>query len=157
MVFDLLALCEVDGVFADVRCKIRDALDVSRHQQQLDRLRDCRWMLHHPRQQHTERRFHQCVDSIARALANDPEVLLLDEPASALDPIATQRIEELLYELRKELTVVIVTHNLQQAARIANYTAFFLLGHLVEAGPTEQVFTRPREERTEAYVTGRFG
>jgi phosphate transport system ATP-binding protein len=94
---------------------------------------------------------------IARALANDPEVLLLDEPASALDPIATQRIEELLYELRKELTVVIVTHNLQQAARIANYTAFFLLGRLVEAGPTEQVFTRPREERTEAYVTGRFG
>jgi phosphate transport system ATP-binding protein len=94
---------------------------------------------------------------IARALANDPEVLLLDEPASALDPIATQRIEELLYELRKELTVVIVTHNLQQAARIANYTAFFLMGRLVEAGATEQVFTRPREERTEAYVTGRFG
>lgn len=94
---------------------------------------------------------------IARALANDPEVLLLDEPASALDPIATQRIEELLYELRKELTVVIVTHNLQQAARIANYTAFFLMGRLVEAGPTEQLFTRPREERTEAYVTGRFG
>ena len=94
---------------------------------------------------------------IARALANDPEVLLLDEPASALDPIATQRIEELLYELRQELTVVIVTHNLQQAARIADQTAFFLLGHLVEAGPTEQIFTRPREERTEAYVTGRFG
>lgn len=94
---------------------------------------------------------------IARALANDPEVLLLDEPASALDPIATQRIEELLYELRQELTVVIVTHNLQQAARIANYTAFFLTGRLVEAGPTEQLFTRPREQRTEAYVTGRFG
>ena len=94
---------------------------------------------------------------IARALANDPEVLLLDEPASALDPIATQRIEELLYELRQELTVIIVTHNLQQAARIANYTAFFLMGRLIEAGPTEQLFTRPREERTEAYVTGRFG
>ena len=94
---------------------------------------------------------------IARALANDPEVLLLDEPASALDPIATQRIEELLYELRRELTVVIVTHNLQQAARIADQTAFFFLGRLVEAGATEQLFTRPREERTEAYVTGRFG
>jgi phosphate transport system ATP-binding protein len=94
---------------------------------------------------------------IARALANDPEVLLLDEPASALDPIATQRIEELLYELRQELTVVIVTHNLQQAARIADRTAFFFLGRLVEAGPTEQIFTRPRNEQTEAYVTGRFG
>jgi phosphate transport system ATP-binding protein len=94
---------------------------------------------------------------IARALANDPEVLLLDEPASALDPLATQRIEELLYELRQELTVVIVTHNLQQAARIADQTAFFFMGRLVEAGNTEQVFTRPREERTEAYVTGRFG
>jgi phosphate transport system ATP-binding protein len=94
---------------------------------------------------------------IARALANDPEVLLLDEPASALDPIATRRIEELLYELRQELTVVIVTHNLQQAARIADQTAFFFLGRLIEAGPTEQLFTRPREERTEAYITGRFG
>jgi phosphate transport system ATP-binding protein len=94
---------------------------------------------------------------VARALANDPEVLLLDEPASALDPIATQRIEELLYELRQELTVVIVTHNLQQAARIADRTAFFFLGRLVEAGLTEQIFTSPREERTEAYVTGRFG
>jgi phosphate transport system ATP-binding protein len=94
---------------------------------------------------------------IARALANDPEVLLLDEPASALDPIATQRIEELLYELRQELTVVIVTHNLQQAARIADRTAFFFLGRLVEAGPTARIFTSPREARTEAYVTGRFG
>ncbi len=94
---------------------------------------------------------------IARALANDPEVLLLDEPASALDPIATQKIEELLYELRRELTVVIVTHNLQQAARISDQTAFFFTGHLVEAGPTDMMFTSPREERTEAYVTGRFG
>jgi phosphate transport system ATP-binding protein len=94
---------------------------------------------------------------IARALANDPEVLLLDEPASALDPVATQRIEELLYELRKELTVVIVTHNLQQAARIADQAAFFFLGRLVEAGPAATIFTSPREERTEAYVTGRFG
>jgi phosphate transport system ATP-binding protein len=94
---------------------------------------------------------------IARALANEPEVLLLDEPASALDPISTQRVEELLYELKQELTVVIVTHNLQQAARISDYTAFFFLGHLVEAGPTDQIFTNPREERTDAYVTGRFG
>ena len=94
---------------------------------------------------------------IARALANEPEVLLLDEPASALDPISTQRVEELLYELKQELTVVIVTHNLQQAARISDQTAFFFLGRLVEAGPTDQIFTSPREERTNAYVTGRFG
>jgi phosphate transport system ATP-binding protein len=94
---------------------------------------------------------------IARALANDPEVLLLDEPASALDPIATQKIEELLYELRSELTVVIVTHNLQQAARISDQTAFFYLGKLIEAGPTSRIFTSPNEERTDAYVTGRFG
>ncbi len=94
---------------------------------------------------------------VARALANEPEVLLLDEPASALDPIATQKIEELLYELKRELTVVIVTHNLQQAARISDRTAFFFLGRLVEAGSTDQIFTNPREERTEAYVTGRFG
>ena len=94
---------------------------------------------------------------IARALANDPEVLLLDEPASALDPIATQHIEELLYELKEELTVVIVTHNLQQAARVSDRTAFFYLGHLVEVGNTGEIFTNPREERTEAYITGRFG
>ena len=94
---------------------------------------------------------------IARALANDPEVLLLDEPASALDPIATQKIEELLFELKGELTVVIVTHNLQQAGRVSDYTAFFYLGRLVEVDVTERLFTSPREERTEAYVTGRFG
>jgi len=94
---------------------------------------------------------------IARALANQPEVLLLDEPASALDPSSTQRIEELVYELKRELTIVIVTHNLQQAARASEYTAFFFTGQLVEFGPTEQMFTSPREERTEAYITGRFG
>ena len=94
---------------------------------------------------------------IARALANDPEVLLLDEPASALDPIATQRIEELVYELKHELTIVIVTHNLQQAARISDRTAFFYLGRLVEVGDTQRLFTSPREQRTEAYITGRFG
>jgi phosphate transport system ATP-binding protein len=94
---------------------------------------------------------------IARALANDPEVLLLDEPCSALDPIATQRIEELLVELKRELTVVIVTHNLQQAARVSDRTAFFFMGKLVEYAPTSQLFTSPQQERTEAYVTGRFG
>jgi phosphate transport system ATP-binding protein len=94
---------------------------------------------------------------IARALANEPEVLLLDEPASALDPIATQKIEELLYELKRELTVVIVTHNMQQAARVSDRTAFFYLGRLVEADATDRLFTSPGEERTEAYITGRFG
>ncbi|HET6680921.1 MAG TPA: phosphate ABC transporter ATP-binding protein PstB [Gemmatimonadaceae bacterium] len=94
---------------------------------------------------------------IARALANDPEVLLLDEPCSALDPIATQRIEALLHELRQELTIVIVTHNLQQAARVSDRTAFFYLGKVVEVDATERIFTSPREERTEAYITGRFG
>ena len=94
---------------------------------------------------------------IARALANQPEVLLLDEPASALDPSSTQRIEELLYELKRELTIIIVTHNLQQAARASEFTGFFFTGELVEFGPTEQIFTSPREERTDAYITGRFG
>ena len=94
---------------------------------------------------------------IARALANEPEVLLLDEPASALDPIATQKVEELLYELKRELTIIIVTHNLQQAARVSDATAFFYLGRLVEMGPTDKMFTSPANERTEAYITGRFG
>jgi phosphate transport system ATP-binding protein len=94
---------------------------------------------------------------IARALANEPRVLLLDEPASALDPIATQRIEELLFELKNQLTILIVTHNLQQAARLSDMTAFFYLGKLVEMDRTNTMFTRPREDRTEAYITGRFG
>jgi phosphate transport system ATP-binding protein len=94
---------------------------------------------------------------IARALANEPEVLLMDEPCSALDPIATQRIEELLVELKKSYTIVLVTHNMQQAARVADFTGFFYLGRLVEFGITQQVFTRPTDERTEAYITGRFG
>jgi phosphate transport system ATP-binding protein len=94
---------------------------------------------------------------IARALANEPQVLLLDEPCSALDPIATQRVEELLVELKAEYTILIVTHNLQQASRVADHTAFLYLGELVEYGRTEQLFTRPRDERTEAYLTGRFG
>jgi phosphate transport system ATP-binding protein len=94
---------------------------------------------------------------IARALAVKPEVLLFDEPASALDPISTARVEELVTELGKRLTVVIVTHNLQQATRVADRTAFFLLGKLVEYGPTMQLFTTPAEAQTEAYVSGRFG
>ena len=94
---------------------------------------------------------------IARALANSPEILLLDEPCSALDPIATERIEELLVELKNEVTIVIVTHNMQQASRVADHTGFFYLGRLVEFGDTSQVFTRPKDERTEAYITGRFG
>ena len=94
---------------------------------------------------------------IARALAIRPEVLLMDEPASALDPIATQRIEELVYELKKKYTVVIVTHNMQQAARVSDYTAFFWLGRLVEYDRTDKIFTAPREKLTEDYVTGRFG
>jgi phosphate transport system ATP-binding protein len=94
---------------------------------------------------------------IARALAVQPEVLLMDEPASALDPIATQKIEELIYELKDEYTIVIVTHNMQQAARVSDYTAFFYMGALVEMGRTDELFTNPREDRTEAYITGRFG
>jgi len=94
---------------------------------------------------------------IARALAIRPEILLMDEPASALDPIATQRIEELIYELKKDYTIVIVTHNMQQAARVSDCTAFFWLGKLVEFGQTDKIFTNPAEKLTEDYVTGRFG
>jgi len=94
---------------------------------------------------------------IARALAVQPDVLLMDEPASALDPIATQKIEELVYELKTDYTIVIVTHNMQQAARVSDMTAFFYMGQLVEIGRTDDIFTNPREERTEAYITGRFG
>jgi phosphate transport system ATP-binding protein len=94
---------------------------------------------------------------IARALAVDPAVLLMDEPCSALDPIATARIEELILELRGALTIVIVTHNMQQAARVSEATAFFLMGDLVEFGVTRELFTNPHDKRTEDYITGRFG
>ena len=94
---------------------------------------------------------------IARALAVEPDVLLMDEPTSALDPISTSRIEELALQLKEKYTIVIVTHNMQQAVRISDYTAFFLLGDLVEFGATEQMFSSPRDKRTEDYITGRFG
>ena len=94
---------------------------------------------------------------IARALAVQPEVILMDEPASALDPIATQKIEELIVELKKQYTIAIVTHNMQQAARVSDRTAFFMLGKLVEVNPTQKMFTNPDEKLTEDYITGRFG
>jgi phosphate transport system ATP-binding protein len=94
---------------------------------------------------------------IARALGNEPELLLMDEPASALDPIATQRVEELIFELKRQYTIVIVTHNMQQAARVSDWTGFFESGELIEFDATERIFTAPRKERTEAYITGRFG
>jgi phosphate transport system ATP-binding protein len=94
---------------------------------------------------------------IARAIAPEPDVLLLDEPTASLDPAGTVRVEELVQDLKREFTVVIVTHNLQQAARVSNHTAFFYLGELIETGPTRAFFTAPKDERTEAYVTGRFG
>ena len=94
---------------------------------------------------------------IARALAVEPKVLLMDEPTSALDPISTSRIEELAMELKEKYTIVIVTHNMQQAVRISDFTAFFLLGELVEFGETEEMFSQPKDQRTEDYITGRFG
>ncbi|MDD5293011.1 MAG: ATP-binding cassette domain-containing protein, partial [Candidatus Izemoplasmatales bacterium] len=95
--------------------------------------------------------------SIARTIAMQPEVILMDEPTSALDPIATGKIEELIFDLKKHYTIVIVTHNMQQAARISDYTAFFLMGNLVEFNTTEQIFRQPTQAKTEEYITGRFG
>jgi phosphate transport system ATP-binding protein len=94
---------------------------------------------------------------IARALAVKPEVILFDEPCSALDPVSTAKIEELMLELKKEYTLVVVTHNMQQAARVSDFTGFFLLGELLEFGITQDVFTNPKDKRTEDYITGRFG
>ena len=99
---------------------------------------------------------------IARTIAVKPEIILMDEPASALDPIATLKIEDLMQDLAKEYTIIVVTHNMQQAARVSDFTAFFMVdekraGHLVEYGPTERLFTKPQDKRTEDYITGRFG
>jgi phosphate transport system ATP-binding protein len=94
---------------------------------------------------------------IARAIAVEPEVLLMDEPCSALDPVATAKIEELMLDLKKDYTIVIVTHNMQQAARVSDYTGFMLLGEMVEFGVTREMFTTPKDPKTEAYITGRFG
>ena len=94
---------------------------------------------------------------IARALAVQPKILLMDEPTSALDPISTSRIEELVMELKEKYTIVMVTHNMQQAVRVSDYTAFFLLGELVEFGKTDDIFSQPKDQRTEDYITGRFG
>ncbi len=113
-----------------------------------DKLNDSAYMLSGGQQQRL---------CIARALAVRPEVLLMDEPASALDPISTSKIEDLIGELKKNYTIVIVTHNMQQAGRISDYTAFFYEGHLIEFGPTRQIFTKPIKKQTEDYITGRFG
>ncbi len=113
-----------------------------------DRLRDSAMALSGGQQQRL---------CIARALATKPRVILLDEPTASLDPLSTQKVEELVYELRGDVTVVIVTHNMQQAARVSDRTAFMLHGELVEVGPTKGLFTTPRDDRTEAYITGRFG
>jgi phosphate transport system ATP-binding protein len=94
---------------------------------------------------------------IARALAMEPQIILFDEPCSALDPLATAKIEELMLELKKNYTIVIVTHNMQQASRVSDYTAFLLLGDLIEYGTTPELFTTPKDPRTEQYITGRFG
>jgi phosphate transport system ATP-binding protein len=94
---------------------------------------------------------------IARAIAAEPEVLLMDEPCSAIDPVATAKIEELILELKSNYTIVLVTHNMQQAARVSDYTAFFFQGHIVEFGPTTQIFSNPAQKQTEEYITGRFG
>ncbi|MDD4783281.1 MAG: ATP-binding cassette domain-containing protein, partial [Syntrophaceticus sp.] len=94
---------------------------------------------------------------IARALAVQPEVLLMDEPCSALDPISTSRVEDLIHELKKDYTIIIVTHNMQQAARVSQYTAFLLTGSLIEFDETDKIFTKPSKEETEGYITGRFG
>ena len=94
---------------------------------------------------------------LARALAVEPEIILLDEPASALDPMATAKLEELLEKLKKDYTIIIVTHSIQQAARVSDYVAFLMLGEFIEYGPTEQIFTRPKDKRTEDYLIGKFG
>jgi len=134
---------------SDLHARVEDSLRASALWDEVkDRLRESSLSLSGGQQQRL---------CIARALAVQPDILLMDEPASALDPIATQRIEELIYELKRRYTIVIVTHNMQQAARVSDFTAFFWLGRLVEHDRTDRIFTAPREKLTEDYVTGRFG
>jgi phosphate transport system ATP-binding protein len=142
----------INGLAAS-RAELHERVEESLHAAAIwdevkDRLRDSALALSGGQQQRL---------CIARALAIRPEILLMDEPASALDPIATQRIEELIYQLKSRYTIVIVTHNMQQAARVSDRTAFFWLGRLIEYGPTDRIFTNPVEKLTEDYVTGRFG
>src|SRR5438309_1007756 len=133
---------------ADARLRLETARLTALWDEVRDRLRDSALALSGGQQQRL---------CIARALAPEPEVLLLDEPTASLDPAGTQRIEELCHELKRRYTIVIVTHNLQQAARVSDYTAFLYNGELIEVGRTEDLFTKPVQERTEAYITGRFG
>ncbi len=139
----------INGVKDDIPARVQRALEQAALWDEVkDRLHESAMTLSGGQQQRL---------CIARALALEPEVLLMDEPCSALDPISTARIEDLLFQLKDSYTIVIVTHNMQQAARVSDYTAFLDSGNLIEFGSTEQVFTRPKEKRTEDYVTGRFG
>ena len=149
-VFDNVAFgLRINRFKGDIADKVEDALRAAALWGEVkDRLKDNAYGLSGGQQQ------RMCI---ARALAVEPEVILMDEPASALDPIATGRIEELMQELKQNYTIVIVTHNMQQAARVADYTAFMNLGRLIEYGETQKIFTGPSDERTEAYITGRFG
>jgi phosphate transport system ATP-binding protein len=152
-IFDNVAYGLRINNLAQSRAQLREQVEKSLQQAALwdevkDRLHDSALALSGGQQQRL---------CIARALAIEPDVLLMDEPASALDPIATQRIEELIYQLKRRYTIVIVTHNMQQAARVSDVTAFFWLGKLVETDRTDAIFTNPREKLTEDYVTGRFG
>ena len=140
---------EINGMSGDINMRVETALrQAALWDEVADRLSDSALNLSGGQQQRL---------CIARALAMEPEVILMDEPCSALDPVSTAHIEDLLFELKEKYTIVIVTHNMQQAARVSDYTAFMEMGNLVEYGDTDEVFTRPKEKRTEEYVTGRFG
>lgn len=140
---------EINGMTGDINMRVETALrQAALWDEVSDRLSDSALNLSGGQQQRL---------CIARALAMEPEIILMDEPCSALDPVSTAHIEDLLFELKEKYTIVIVTHNMQQAARVSDYTAFMEMGNLVEYGETDQVFTRPAEKRTEEYVTGRFG
>ena len=149
-IFDNVAFGpRINGFKGDLQGRVEESLRQAALWDEIsDRLDDSAYALSGGQQQRL---------CIARTLAVRPEIVLMDEPASALDPIATQKIEDLIFELKKQYTIVIVTHNMQQAARISDYTAFLYMGKLVEYGPTDMIFTNPSEEQTEAYVTGRFG